>query len=103
MEHSFAPLPHLVNEEYSSLNETWMNESLYHELHFTFTINSAESVQQLEMNSPHYSIIQSEEQQYFSFLCNPETSQFYITRHVLSAGVGMYDDADSAVKIYIGD
>lgn len=61
-----------------------MNETHYRDVPFSITILGANSVQQLDMNSPHYAQVAAHEKQLYTFLCDPESEEVHITRHVLS-------------------
>ena len=54
LEISFAPKPYYFNRDYEDVNESWMNEDHYNDIHFTITLLDSNSVQMLEFNQPHY-------------------------------------------------
>jgi hypothetical protein len=70
---------------------------------FTIVAFSGSAVMNLDLNSPHYSTINGGEQQFYSFLCDPNEEFIFISRHVLSSGVGAAGPAqDSGLQFYVG-
>lgn len=80
--------------------EAKFNES--QEVGFSIVMFTSNTVLNLDLNSPHYMTINGNDQQYFSFLCNPNEESIFITKHILSSGLNSGSNINNDLQLYVG-